>query len=207
LVLEYLDRVRDNVVPLSKSDDVREALREWKFTDYVVDHRKPLATCELCDQQQVRYHFEIVNRNTRNKLLVGSTCILRYELGVYDKGELLDDVDARKKLTKLREELRFNSCLSALREAFEVEGNSNIENALSYMKSRGYLTPKYAFVVLWRLKANGIDHNPRSFKVRLRTDRQKSDLEMMSTFKVNTIWPALTTSQRRLAQRLGHPGL
>ena len=202
--MDYLDRVRDNVLVLSLSSDVRSALNEWDFTDEVVDHCKPIQACELCDTQGLRYHFEIANRNTQESLWVGSTCILRFDLGVYENGVLLDRIGAKRKLTILMEKLRFESCLIALREVNASEGNVILTNALKYLLKNSYLTPKFAFVVLWRLQVNRIDHNPRHFRVRLKTDRHKADFAGMEKSKVDVIWPALSSSQRKLAKRLGH---
>jgi hypothetical protein len=66
------------------------------------------------------------------------------------------------------------------------------------------LTPKFAFVVFWRLKENKIDHHPSFFKISLRRDKYKRDLAQMPLKRVHMIWPALTSSQRKIAIKSGH---
>src|SRR3546814_13751215 len=51
-------------------------------------------TCELCGQQELRYHFEIENDETAGSLLVGSECIKRFEItGIDEQGQRLDARD------------------------------------------------------------------------------------------------------------------
>ncbi len=55
----YPQRVRDNILPLSVGSTLPEAFEEWSFTENTVDHEEPVETCQLCEQEQLRYHFEI----------------------------------------------------------------------------------------------------------------------------------------------------
>jgi hypothetical protein len=68
----YPQRVRDNILPLSVGSSLPEAFEEWSFTENTIDHEEPIETCELCDQEELRYHFEIKNTLTKNILWVGS---------------------------------------------------------------------------------------------------------------------------------------
>jgi len=200
----FPQRVRDNILPLSRSNRLPDAFEEWRFTEHTLDHEEPIEVCGLCDKTELRYHFEIENRFTGEELMVGSHCILRFNVPVYDGDQLLDASNSRKKLNQLMRKMHEEACISALEKMLEREDNSILRGALSYFKEHRYLTPKYAFVVLWRLAENGVHFNPRFFNIRLNTDHFKSDFECMSQHKINTIWPALSDSQRKLAVRLGH---
>jgi len=79
-----------------------------------------------------------------------------------------------------------------------------LNNALAFYKKNKYLIPKDAFVVLWRLQHNSIDHSPTFFKVRLKKDKYQANLKQMETSRVHLIWPALSSSQRKMAIELGH---
>ena len=79
----YPQRVRDNILPLSIGSTLPEAFEEWSFTDNTVDHEEPVETCQLCDQEELRYHFEIKNSLTHKCLWVGSQCILKFNLSVF----------------------------------------------------------------------------------------------------------------------------
>lgn len=100
--------------------------------------------------------------------------------------------------------MRLESCIKALENVSQLENNKILKNALAYYLKNKYLTPKFAFVVFWRLKANKIDHHPSFFKVSLRRDSYKNDLAMMPLERVHMIWSALSASQRKIAIEYGH---
>lgn len=201
--MTYTQRVRDNLLPLSSSGTLPEAFAEWSFAEQVVDHGEPNEECKLCDQQGLRYHFLIENDETGHTLWVGSECILRFEVAVFQDGVPLNKKQAKRKLDRLADEKRLESCLSALRAVSRQEGEVNLKRALEYYEKNGNLTPKQAFVVLWRLDANGVDHNPSFFKINLRKQRYKDDLRAMPASRIRFLWPALSSAQRKLALKLG----
>ena len=200
----YPKRVWDNILPLSVGDSLPKAFEEWSFTDVVRDHEQATEICELCDQESLRYQFEIQNALTQHTLWVGSQCILRFGLSVFEAGQRLSAADTQKKLERLTQKMRGEACVRALQNLAHAEPSSMLANALSYYQSNKYLSPKFAFVVLWRLKANQIDHSPSFFKVGLKRSQHQQDLREMKLGKVHMIWPALSSSQRDLAVRLGH---
>lgn len=200
----YPQRVRDNILPLSVADTLPKAFEEWSFTEHTEDHGAPVETCQLCEQEDLRYHFEIKNSLTQHRLLVGSQCILKFGVSVFESGRKLTESDAKKKLDRLVQQMRLESCMRALEQLAKSEVNGILNNALAYYRKNKYLTPKFAFVVLWRLKVNRIDHSPTFFKVNLQRDKFKLDLAEMQLSHVHTIWPALTSAQRDIAKRFGH---
>ncbi len=200
----YLAKVAANILPLSDADEVSQALKEWYFTDGIHDHEVATETCELCDHEDIRYHFQIKNKHTDNILWVGSSCILRFGIAVYEDKILLDDLQAKKKLNQLTRQMQYDSCIRALDKLAKTEKNDILSNALKYYKTHDYLSPKYAAVIFWRLNVNKIDYHPSFFKVGLRRDKHKSDLRKMETRKVHAIWGALTAAQRKFALKCGH---
>lgn len=203
-IRSYSQRVRDNILPLSVGETLPEAFEEWSFTEDTVDHGEPIETCYLCDHEELRYHFQIRNTFTGHTLWVGSSCILKFGLSVFEDGQLLSPRDAKRKLERITQKMRLDSCLKALNNLCDEEGGEILSGALAYYEKNKFLTPKHAFVVLWRLKHNRIDHSPSFFKVTLKKDRHKSDLRQMPTERVHMIWPALSTSQRKMAVEMGH---
>lgn len=129
---------------------------------------------------------------------------MRFGLSVFEDGQLLSPEDSQRKINRLIDQMRQDACIRALEQLAESEGNQILANALVYFKKNKYLSPKQAFVVLWRLNRNRIDHNPSFFKVDLKHKRFKEQLEKMELSRVHVIWPASTTSQRALALRCGH---
>lgn len=200
----YPQRVRDNILPLSVGASLPEAFEEWSFTEHTVDHEEPVETCQLCEHEELRYHFEIKNVLTHKVLWVGSQCILKFNLSVFEDGRRLSPTDAKKKLERLMQQMRLQSCINALEKLAAKEATDILSSALAFYKKNKYLTPKFAFVVLWRLQSNKIDHSPSFFKVNLQKTKYQQDLRAMPLGRVHTIWPALSSAQRSKAIAMGH---
>lgn len=200
----YPKRVADNILPLSVAGTLPEAFREWYFTENIEDHEIANEDCELCDQEKLRYHFEIENSHTNKHLWVGSSCILKFQVQVFANGILLDAKGSKKKLDDIKKKMRLDSCINALRKLAKSENNNILNNALDFYLKNKYLTPKFAFVVFWRLSSNKIDHSPSFFRVSIRKDKYKRDLHEMEEDRLHLIWPALSNAQRKLALQYGH---
>lgn len=201
----YPQRVSANILPRSVSQTLPEAFREWSFTDTVEDHEEAEEVCQLCDQEQLRYHFLIRNELTSHELWIGSRCILKFGISVYDeRRRKLSPEESKKKLDLLMEQMRLESCLKALHRLAVTENNEILQKALAYYKQHKVLTPKFAFVVFWRLQTHRIDHSPSFFKISLKRIQHKKDLREMQPSRVHLIWPALSSSQRKMVQAMGH---
>lgn len=200
----YPQRIRESILPLSVASTLPEAFREWAFTGHAEDHETATKTCQLCQQEALRYQFEIHNRFTNATLMVGSQCILRFGVSVFEDGRLLSREDAQKKLNRAMQQMKGESCVRALEAIANEEDHQILVNALIYYRKNGYLSPKFAFVVLWRLGRTAIDYNPSFFKIALKKKQHQDDLRDMDPSRVRVLWPALTATQRDIAKRLGH---
>ena len=200
----YTQRVRESILPKSVGDTLPSAFDEWAFTNHTVDHESPIETCELCGQQDLRYHFEIGNAYTNAKLWVGSHCILQFDVAVLENGRRLSPDQAKRHLAKLTQQMQLESCIKALEKLAALEDSPILSGALDYYRRKKKLTPKYAAVVFWKLQDFNIDHHPSFFKVELRRDRHINDLREMQTSRVHRFWHALSSAQRRKAEQLGH---
>lgn len=201
----YPQRVRENILPLSLAGNLPEAFSEWYFTGHTEDFHTPTEICELCDHDDLRYHFEIRNQFTGHSLNVGSQCILRFEVPVYaTDGSILSAADAQKLLNQCVKKMRLGACISALEQLARQENNQILVNALEYYRRNKKLTPKQAFVVFWKLRDHQIDHHPSFFSISLKRKRYVEDLRSMPTSRVHFFWHALTSPQRAKAEELGH---
>lgn len=200
----YSQRTRDSILPLSVGDTLPKAFEEWSVTEAVIDHEVPQETCELCGQESLRYQFEIRNSLNRNVLWVGSHCILKFGLSVFENGNVLSPDEAKKKINRLLDQKRQDACIRALEKLAVTEKNDILSNALVYFRKNKYLSPRQAFVVLWRLNSHKIDYSPSFFKIDLKHGRFKSQLREMELSRVHILWPALSSSQRDMATRFGH---
>ena len=81
----WAERASASLLPLSRASTLGAALKEWTYTGRFFDLEAADGTCELCGQQELRYHFEIENGDTSASLLVGSECIKRFEIAGIDE--------------------------------------------------------------------------------------------------------------------------
>lgn len=200
----FASRIAENILPLSVGSTLPEAFEEWSFTEKAKDYEDQTETCQLCDQEGLRYHFEIKNALTKKVLWVGSHCINKFNLSVFENNVRLSPDEAKKKLDRIAQKMRLDSCLKALEKLATTENNDILTNALKFYKKNKYLTPKFAFVVLWRLKKHKIDHSPSFFKINIQKEKSQRHLREMPLDHVHMIWPALSSSQRKKAIAMGH---
>lgn len=201
----YLQRVKETLLPLSVSKEIKEAIEEWQFTGETVDYEEAIEICLLCYKENLRYHYRIANNLTNNQLWVGSKCITKFGIPVYDEnGKRLSIKEAESLFNTLQNKMRLDSCIKTLEDLAKKENNDILTNALTYYKKNGVLTPKQARVVFWRLKTNNIDHHPSFFKVCLNKHKYQQDLKEIPTPHVHNFWEALSPSQKKMAQDLGH---
>jgi len=138
----YTRRVRDSILPLSLAGPLPAAFGEWSLTENTVDHEQPIETCELCGQQDLRYHFEIVNQYTDATLWVGSHCILQFDVAVLEKGRRLSPAEAKRHLNKLTQKMQLESCIRTLEKLAAKESNPILSGTLDYYRKNKKLTPQ-----------------------------------------------------------------
>lgn len=194
---EYIDRIAPNIVPLSVSEDVYKALTEWEATGLVVDHEAPDEVCKLCDNTGLRYHFKIENSHTGNTLMVGSQCILRFNVKVRGATK----ATAKRTLGKWVARAQRDTTLKTFSKVRDTETDAGFQAALvgavSYYNSNGVLTPNHLALVRWRAKQNGIDLSMTAVKVSFKKKAHKQQALDMDTWRLKTIWDALSPSQKR----------
>jgi hypothetical protein len=204
----YPQRVADRILPKSSPGlTLTEAFEEWEFWGNTQDHGEACEECQLCGQDRLRYHFEIVNPQTCNTMLVGSHCIEKFELAVLDEGgKRLNPTAATTKLRRLEADMREQDCMRVLEELYKRQKNDYTHSALECYKADHKLSPRLAATVFYRLSQphTGILYTPSFFSISLRRSQHKEDLQDMEAHRVHLIWGALTPPQREKAIDLGH---
>jgi len=122
----YWQRIRAKLLSVSTSQDVDEAVQEWKFTDSWTQEN---GVCGLCGFHPIFYHFRIVNRLNQNTMVVGSECIENYLTipGVPDLATLKRQLgQQRSKLKAMAEGRATEGDLGLLREAQEMARELNL---------------------------------------------------------------------------------
>jgi len=196
-------RAAANLLPLSREHrSLARALREWLYTGDMYDYEEPTETCQLCDHPDLRYHFEVANRSTGHKLLVGSECITRFGiLAVGEDGAILSAERTARKVRRDRASLvtegKKRSVIQSLVHLAAKDKQFDIESFIAYLQDCGAFTPKQLALVVWRLDVHKIPHNKAYFKMTIRRAREKRQLLGMPDWKVRQLWPCMSASQRR----------
>src|SRR5262249_358345 len=146
-------RVQENILPFSVADTLPKAFKEWYVTGETIDHVNPVETCQLCEREALRYHFQIQNQDTEHTLWVGSKCILQFDIAIYEGDKVLDKSSAQRKLNTLMQSMRHEFCLKVLNRVAEKTKNKILRDALKFYRKNKYLTPKLASVAFWQLQA------------------------------------------------------
>jgi hypothetical protein len=208
--VSYIKRAAGNLIPLSISNTLREATKEWAFTGVTEEHHEVDAVCELCEKKGLRYHYQIGNDQTHQEIMVGSRCILRFEIAVYgDDGEVLSPEDTKYKLKQHEKKMQDQSCLEALKKAIVLEdipvpngyslGNRNLHHIVDHYMI-GYsnpLSPKEAATVFTLFQKHKIPHSPSFFNIT--TQDNIHQLWDLTDEEYLLIEKALTSNQRKKA--------
>lgn len=201
--MNWFTNVGTNIFPLSiEKTDLKIAMSEWQYRGDTYDLEIPEEDCELCDHPDIRFQFEIVNKNNNNKLLVGSECIKKFDgIAVLDEdGNILSTEEANQKVDRDRRKLVTNakvkSLLNSLIELSRKDEDFNIESFIKDYQERGAFTPRQLSTLFWRLKKYKVPHNKSNFKIYIRRTKDKDSLLELRDFQIRSIWNALTKSQK-----------
>ncbi|MCP4143114.1 MAG: hypothetical protein GY755_22980 [Chloroflexi bacterium] len=190
-----------NLFPFSKEQsDFEIALQEWAHTGVLVDHLFPVESCQLCEHANLRYHFEIANNETQATLQVGSSCIEKFGIAIYDnEGNKLQG-PARGK--QLREEINTQKQEMMAETLGELwrQSEKNREEVATYVRAyqeRGGFSPKNLLSLFTLMKDEGIDYIPHTYKVTLRRKEDRDYLYRISVEDRELIWGSLSTAQKK----------
>ncbi|EOK5946803.1 hypothetical protein ACM6XV_004187 [Vibrio vulnificus] len=205
----WLERSIANLVPLSKADIFSNACKEWIFSGEVVDYGEATEQCELCEHDELRYHFLIENGCNSNQLWVGSSCILRFEeIVVLDENEreLLDQKERKKVLDKALKAKQIDSSLDPLRALWRVafEKRSTIHNIALEIKDGKSLSPDSLRVLFELMTKHNIAFRAGDYSVNLRSEFYQFQLSYMPKDMQKNIWLCMSKQQKdKFRERLG----
>ena len=66
---KWRNKAQENLLlkSIEKSDHL-QAAKEWEFSGKVIDHEVTDRRCELCEGDNLRYHFEIKNKLIKKRI-------------------------------------------------------------------------------------------------------------------------------------------
>ncbi len=194
---------KTNLLSLSQEQtDFQIALKEWKHTaGAVVDHLASNESCQLCEQSNLRYHFEIANQTTRNSLQIGSSCIEKFNIAVYDdEGNKLQGKDVLKQLNKeinVKQQEMMLEPLRGLWKRSDDDVQYIIERCVEKFDLYKGFAPKDLLYLFKQMDGDEIPYPPNIYKVLLRSNVDKKFLFGISETDKNLIWASLSTSQKQ----------
>lgn len=198
----WAERAAAAILPLSRASTLAAALAEWAYTGRFFDLEATEGTCELCGQEDLRYHFEIENGVTAAALMVGSECIKRFDIGGIDeRGHRIDAADTGKLVDRHRrglvEDARKRRVMTALLKLEQKAPDFEARSFLAFVDDKGAFTPKQVAMLFWRLGSAGIEYRPTDWKVRLRRESDYGQMRTMKAAAFKRVMAAVTPAQRR----------
>lgn len=199
----WLETSKRNLLPLSIAIGFEDALSEWLFTGTVYAYENEDVQCQLCDHLDLVYHFEIKNRENSNLLLVGSSCILKFDnIEVSDKaGNQLHEYAARKKRLEeaLKEKLR-EQLVKPLRLLWrhvcpDKDLAERIERLAKKLKNGESLPPMSLLFLFKEMERLGITYQASMYKISLRTPFEIFELEKISNGELQMLKRSLSAQQ------------
>jgi hypothetical protein len=192
-----------NLLEHSKEkNDHSIAAKEWVFSGEVIDHLVSNQFCQLCEGENLRYHFEIKNKSRNNKLLlVGSSCIKKFDIAVFDeKGkEIFGSQKSsflQKKIDQKKQELMMEQIRSLLKVANHGERDT-IEYYVYEHKNKNGFSPNDLYDLFSLMEKYKNEFTKVLFKVSLRSQFELNRLINMPELKREIILPCLTVAQKK----------
>ena len=205
-LVRYPERLKQNILPLSKSPLIHIAIGEWAFANSVIDAGNRTKCCELCDQERLRYQFLIKNGVNNNEMWVGSSCILKFGVAVMHGGKALYGDQAKHVLEAQLQSKRKEISLEAL-STLLTKPNVNlklVDGVKEFTEKGRALSPKQISYVAWQLGKHGLNHDLAYFRMDLMKKKYQEDFASLQDWQITQIWPALKPGQKKVAENNGY---
>ncbi len=220
---QWLERATENLVRFSSgTGDFDEARKEWRVNDRVIDNYRPgigadeLPSCELCLHERLRWQFEIENALTGKRMLVGSSCVrkfdfpLRSETRAFFGGKIRDGIlDSRiREIKKGYVRDRLDALLAAVgNEASKADnpacaadstiarGSADIGAIRASWLKTGRFSPCDAVAVIAACGTRGISLDGVELSVSLRSLEDRLEILRLQAAAYESLVPHLDESQ------------
>ncbi|MCB2181259.1 MAG: hypothetical protein KQH63_04500 [Desulfobulbaceae bacterium] len=186
----------------NESQDYKKAANEWEFSGSVTDHIVSNQICQLCEGENLRYHFEVINRvKKHNSLMVGSSCIKKFDITVYDEsGEEIfgkqRDYFLKKKIDEKKQEVMLDQVRSLWKKASSYD-QSLIEYYVKCYQRENAFYPEDLANLFGLMKNFDIEFAPTLYKVLLKGKSNLRSLLNMSKNDQDRVLPCLTAAQKK----------
>lgn len=197
----WLKRAMENLFKKSvEKKDFQKARLEWVYKG-LEDNQYCEAECELCNHEEIRYEYTIVNSLNNNLMVVGSECIKKFtddfKTDFYDTdGNLVNE----KRLTKDKKEYLKKVLNEALDRRLKNSNNRFLKSIAEQIKSDGKLTPNQ-LKSLYSFYPTLDEMGKHAFKsvitVSLRKEREQEQIAKLSQIDLDFVSQFMTAQQRK----------
>jgi hypothetical protein len=203
----WLENSKKNLLALSEEkQNFIKAIQEWFFTGEIIDYHLANEMCELCEKDELRYHFEIRNK-IDNYLLVGSKCIEKFDITVIDNegNEIKENKNLYlQKQARIRHVDQVLNMLSKSNSTETIQGISKKkldEYCISTFEWDEKLDPKMLNYMFLRFDEEKIQYDKRFFAISIRSNDNKAKLLKLDKIQFDRIKGALSISQRNFYEQ------
>ncbi|WP_342510917.1 hypothetical protein MKY34_12180 [Sporosarcina sp. FSL K6-1522] len=201
MINSWLKRAMENLFKKSEEkENFKKARQEWLYKG-LEDNQYCEAECELCNHEEIRYEYIIVNSLNNNLMVVGSECIKKFtddfKTDFYDiEGNLVNE----KRLTKDKNEY-FKKILSeALDKRLANSNNAFYKSIAEQIKKDGKLTPNQ-LKSLHNFYPTLEEMGRRAFKsvvtVSLKKEREQEQIAKLSQNELEFVSQFMSSQQRK----------
>jgi len=192
------------------------AKNEWRVGDQVIDNygddadfTEDSPSCELCEHEDLRWQFEIINRENNNKLLVGSTCIKQFDIAIVNADKTLilgEDRDKvlQKRIDEQKKENNYNELLEKLRILWkkDLKNRKKIEEIAKRWKVEKKFDPRDGYFIRFRLNLHGMPLDRCRMEISLRSTENKMQVVQMTKDEISILEEVLTSAQKKAVSNL-----
>ncbi len=185
-----------------EKNDFEIAKLEWLFNGTYIDYGSDDEICQLCEHESLRYHFGITNIKNKNELLVGSSCIDLFDIGIVYNGEIIRGDLRNKQIEKMKNDFKklssYERVIEYLEQLKAVNNHGAINTWMSeWIRFRSF-QPKSMAHVGWLLDKYSIPHNVKDFKVTIKRSIHKQLILEMDDLRYKRLRYYLSNQQRKI---------
>lgn len=199
-----------------ENSDFNTARDEWIVTGKIIDNYEDLnfeddlpdISCELCEHEQIRWQFEIINEKNNNSMMVGSSCIDKFDIKYIKNGKLLSSedrkIDLNNQIQKIMSERKYEQGLISLRLLYKANKKERdiITRMGLYFKSKKKLEPGMAVFVSRKMEDADIEYKHSWYNIYLRDDYSRFTVKEMDDDSYGRLVPFLTKEQFARCEKL-----
>ncbi len=197
----------------AQANDFNKAKEEWFVTEKVFDSYllqcNELPACELCHHEKIRWQFEIQNKINKNTLLVGSTCITKFDIPAstnnitFFHGKIRDSL-LLYRIKIIKDQYIKNHILELLNQTKNNEDNNKIKEIERFWIENECFTPQMAYEFINKCKQNSINIHEIVITITLRKIDYRIEILHMKNDEYSLIIPYLGENQILRCNKIRH---